>query len=545
MFSTRLSWRLPTGSTQYQLQVIPLESDGPGIDVIRNAESDYWGMGYFEIPPPPIWYGLLPDMTYSWRVRATDQPLAVEESDPSWSPWSDTSTFRTPRSHGAGAVPLAPVDATQGLSAAGVTVQWGNLTHPLYYYDVEVSADPTFNTDPAVSFAPVWRNFIHGGMSSPPNSWTTPALQDDTTYHWRVRARVQGDAEPVPWGATVAFTVGRPTPNPNFRLAFYSLRDRRAGSQFPNIYLINGDGTGLRRLTDAPIEKWLPVWSPDGTRLAFIGNENGEPGIYTVDADGGGLLRIRSSKSPENPRWFGLSWSPDGRYLGFLLGLEECFHAGYLYLMKPDGSEVRKVTDLPVYASSYRWAPDSSRISFLSVAVNSYHDCLGYPFPPAKFSNHILDLRSGVAPRLPDGVAAETWSPDSAWVAFGGVEGLKVFNTETGEIRGLTASGGAPVWSPDGSHIAFLAGTEGNDDPRLPGEQTKHGLWVVGSDGGDARPLTSSLYDDRNAQWSPDGQWVAFERSVNDIYAVNIRGKGLIKLTDHPDPDYGMAWAPR
>jgi len=70
-FGPSLSWALPSGSTQHQLQVTPINNDGPGVNIIQNADTS------FSIPAPPDWYGLLPDMTYTWQVRATDATTAV------------------------------------------------------------------------------------------------------------------------------------------------------------------------------------------------------------------------------------------------------------------------------------------------------------------------------------------------------------------------------------------------------------------------------------------------------------------------------------
>src|SRR5207247_2041773 len=55
-----LEWSSPSGSTQYQLQVIPANNDGPGVNLIRGGSDQS-----FTVPAPPQWYGLLPAMTYT------------------------------------------------------------------------------------------------------------------------------------------------------------------------------------------------------------------------------------------------------------------------------------------------------------------------------------------------------------------------------------------------------------------------------------------------------------------------------------------------
>ncbi len=89
-------------------------------------------------------------------------------------------------------------------------LQWSHPSAALFYWEVQVSGDPSFDTDPATATSFVWWNLVHGGMSTPRNSWTTPTLQPATQYFWRVRPRVQATAlgtdEPgVAWGPTWSF----------------------------------------------------------------------------------------------------------------------------------------------------------------------------------------------------------------------------------------------------------------------------------------------------------------------------------------------------
>ena len=82
------------------------------------------------------------------------------------------------------------------------------------------------------------------------------------------------------------------------KLAFTSNRD-----QNPEIYVVNRDGTGLRRLTNHPEIDVTPTWSPTGTQIAFTSNRSGTPQIYIMDADGSGLQRITSESNCDRPTW--------------------------------------------------------------------------------------------------------------------------------------------------------------------------------------------------------------------------------------------------
>ena len=80
-----------------------------------------------------------------------------------------------------------------------------------------------------------------------------------------------------------------------------------------------------------------PAWSPDGRRIAFrsigIGRVNSD--LYVVNADGSGLRRL--TRNAAKLRWF--AWSPDGRTIAFLRN-------GEVYIVKADGSGERRLTQL-------------------------------------------------------------------------------------------------------------------------------------------------------------------------------------------------------
>ena len=201
-FGTTLTWQLLESSTQYQLQVTPAGNDGPAVNVIRNYE------GQFQIPSPPTWYGLLPDMTYSWHVRATDKVNTAFETDSSWGIWAPTWTFRTPAVTSEGIREVFPATGSTGIGIDSTRIQWQAPNPSIFYFEVQASTDAQFNTDPETAAAAVWSNLIHGGLGSPANSWQMPRLQPNTTYYWRVRPRVQGDGMPVEWSRTFSFTTG-------------------------------------------------------------------------------------------------------------------------------------------------------------------------------------------------------------------------------------------------------------------------------------------------------------------------------------------------
>jgi hypothetical protein len=87
----------------------------------------------------------------------------------------------------------------------------------------------------------------------------------------------------------------------------------RAGG-FPEIWVINADGTGRRRLTTNNLVDANPAWSPDGSRIAFerccVG---GNSDVYVINADGTGLVRVTATPQNETDP----TWAPDGSTIAF------------------------------------------------------------------------------------------------------------------------------------------------------------------------------------------------------------------------------------
>ena len=201
--STTLSWTNPPGTTQYALQIIPFNNDGPGIDLVRNAESTY-GLKGPDFGSAEANYVMLPDLGYAWRVRTTTvarPPQELTESD--WSPWS-AGAFRTPIKSSATVTLSTPGDGST-VSTTSPTLSWSNADREVFYYEVQVSRDPEFGPG-----AFLYWELRHGGVTTPPNSYAIPAqylLERGTTYYWRVRPRIQGDGSPVAWTPNARFQV--------------------------------------------------------------------------------------------------------------------------------------------------------------------------------------------------------------------------------------------------------------------------------------------------------------------------------------------------
>ena len=205
--ATTLSWSRPPGTTQYHLQVTPANNDGPGINIII-ADPALVSAASFSVQAPAFGKGpylMLPGMSYSWRIRVTSSTSSIDENSILWGAWSESRKFRAPPPSSTTISAVSPANGITVTSTGPLPLQWSNTATDIFYYEVQVSGDPTFNMDPATGTSFVWQNLVHGGVTNPPNSFLTPELPPNTTIYWRVRPRVQGDGVPVDWSATWSF----------------------------------------------------------------------------------------------------------------------------------------------------------------------------------------------------------------------------------------------------------------------------------------------------------------------------------------------------
>ncbi len=133
------------------------------------------------------------------------------------------------------------------------------------------------------------------------------------------------------------------------------------------ISVMRTDGSGLRRVTLPPkraAEDGEPQWSPDGRKLVFVRYilKSGKQAIHTVNADGSGLRRVTpwALKAGDGP-----DWSPDGSRILFRSPENDDFLGSNLYTIRPDGSGLRRIMNVPegtrLYSASC--SPDGTAIT--------------------------------------------------------------------------------------------------------------------------------------------------------------------------------------
>jgi TolB protein len=312
------------------------------------------------------------------------------------------------------------------------------------------------------------------------------------------------------------------------RIAFTSRRDGNS-----EVYVVNADGSGQRRLTRNAAGDFGPTWSPDGRKIAFERRGDAQSSVgalYVVNADGSGQRML--ARRGSHP-----AWSPDGRTIAFMWR----FH---MYVMNADGSGHRVLTRVGSgQKDSLAWSPDGRKLLFLvepSSAPRPVHglvyglrdDC-GYCFRLWVLNadgSGLRDLTRGISGGFGAPASDPVWSPDGRMLAFVRLNtrhGVYVINADGSAVRNLTpkprgAAYAAPAWSPDGQKITFAGERDGNSE-----------IYLMNADGSSQRNLTRNLAYDGDPAWSPDGRKITFVSNRDGRYAVyvmNADGSGQRSL---------------
>ena len=259
------------------------------------------------------------------------------------------------------------------------------------------------------------------------------------------------------------------------------------GQVFPNYgFTINPDSSDEHQIAG---NTTCNNWSPDGSKvLCNLWSADDVPQPATANPDGSDFKLL----NPNLPLdLFCLAWSPDGaRLLCHSEGMANPADAGLYTVRSSDAGDLVRVaaTAPDGFDNGYGYSPNGSRVLF------ARYD--------SKDNGTLFSVK-------PDGSGAIQLS-----------QGLSVLDLDFFDRVGAD-------WSPDGSRVTFAVVQK-----RSSGRGFKSGVFVVNADGTALRRITPSGLDAFSAQWSPNGEWIAFTgvRRVPEVWIVRPDGTGARKI---------------
>jgi Tol biopolymer transport system component len=355
-----------------------------------------------------------------------------------------------------------------------------------------------------------------------------------------------------------------------------------------NIWVVKSDGSGvtpLTRLTASRADVRVAVWSPDGSKIAFWsfraldGSDAASPNvvgnIWVMKNDGTGATPLTRLTAP-NTGSVAPVWSPDGSKIAFeaFRALDGSDAAGpdNIWVMNADGTgaaPLTKLTTSTATSTGPRWSPDGSKVLFASRRALDGSDAGN-----TNLTSNLWVMKSdgtGATPLTKLTAAGAhsfnaVWSPDGSKVAYQSERALDGSNaaginqtiniwvmkadgsgaTPLTKLTALKANSGIPVWSPDGNKITFDS-SRALDGSDAANNSFVSNIWVIGADGSAAVPLTklTAVNSDSGAPvWSQDGSKIAFDsqraldgsaaantNNVSNIWMMSADGSGAVPLT--------------
>jgi len=310
------------------------------------------------------------------------------------------------------------------------------------------------------------------------------------------------------------------------RMLCWRYSDNGAGT-----FLAAADGSGMQKLPFSPENA---VWSPDSASIAFQANSIAAKKLTSTEVL---IFSVKDSKLFElttNVNFDGdPGWSPDGKRLVFVSDRDGNYE---IYSILADGTDIRRLTNNPGHDSFPKFSPDGTQISFNSNIDRETTDI------------YLMGANGGEPLRLTDSKGNELsrngWSPDGTKLAFNsdidGNDEIYVMDVEPFKpavlIEAPNADLQTPAFSPDGQKVVYTAEfLDKHSELRVFDLNTKSSTLLLNTSSPQNYP-----------RWSPDGNWIAFHQEVNgkwDVFKVRPDGQGLTNLSDNPASDSIPTWS--
>ena len=373
-------------------------------------------------------------------------------------------------------------------------------------------------------------------------------------------------------------------------------RTQIAFSYGGDLWIVSRTGGEARRLTSDVGIEIDPVFSPDGSMIAFTGEYDGNEDVYVVPAAGGIPKRLTTHPDPDQV----VGWTRDGKNVLFRSTRGAYARYAQLYTVKLSGG-LPEVLPLPMaFEGSY--SPDSSELAYVPFTnfreqwdfyrgLKHYRGGTASPIWIAKLSDSSVEK----VPRKDSNDSTPMWVGDNVYFLSDrdGPVNLYVYDTKTRHVKAAIACNGVDIKSASAGPDAIVYEQFGSIhlfDPATGQEHTvpiqvtgdfpavrphyikvgdkienanvsptgaravfeAHGeILTVPVEHGDIRNLTNTAgAAEREPAWSPDGRWIAYFSDESGEYALQLRqqdGQGEVKKFDLGSPPsyyYSPVWSP-
>ncbi len=347
--------------------------------------------------------------------------------------------------------------------------------------------------------------------------------------------------------------VSAPAISPDGAAVLYtrSQVDRKRDRWVSELWIVDADGGRNRFLTRGS----SPVWSPDGSRIAFLadaGDDGTQIFVRWMDEEGAASQITRNAPSPRD-----IHWSPDSQRIAFtrMVPAPETWELPSLPSLPspPEGGEWTKT---PRIVRKMHFRQD--RVGFLEEGYRHLFVVPADGGAARQLTEGAWHVGSRGAVGLDYGTGMD-WAPDGSGLVFDAARAedadlryreshIHFVDLETGAIRQITSERGpwsGPVVSPDGKHIAFTGFGWTAQTYRVSD------LQVIGFDGSEMRSLSSRLDRDAvNPIWSPESDRIWFtadDRGSRNLHVASLAGEtspvteGTHLLTVHTISKAGIA----
>ena len=281
------------------------------------------------------------------------------------------------------------------------------------------------------------------------------------------------------------------------KLAFLRQHAPEGYVERTTLYVARGDGSQARSLSVSAADPWgAPVWAPKGGRLAYASEQTGQ--IETIAVDGSGRRRV--THEPADSVLTPFAWPGDADRI-----LYEAFVSpehSHIWTMSPAGTGFKRLTRSRRDEGDPAWSPDGRRIAFTRwFAPNEHVSPTGAIYTIRRDGTHEKHLLGG--PKAGYSASGPAWSPDGKRIAFVRIsldfEDIELFVADADGSHARRIADdidpySTPAWSPDGRRIAYMSGGMIVLVNPNSGRKTRR------------TPAPAVVTDCSDLAWSPDGR---------------------------------------